>query len=305
MQAPDKGDRRMTFRHSLLTWFAACLLVACQKPGTAIEPARLDSLGLDASNLSLQEQKVLTDLIQTTTSPCNEQGTLEKCLRATSSCAACKIEAADVLLMIRRGMSASKIANWLNNRFEKSATKSVPIDGSPSHGPNDAPVTIVEFADFNCPHCARYSPLVFDFLDKLPEWKGKVRLVFKNYPLDIQGHEYSVTAAHAAMAAARQNKFWEMERYLFEHTGNLSNEVVETGAKQLSLDFAAFRADWMSAAVDDAVSKDKGLGNALGIMGTPTFYINGRLFTPLDLDNYEDEFKEWVNVEIQITAAPK
>lgn len=155
---------------------------------------------------------------------------------------------------------------------DKTVYKVDPGNG-PSFGPNNAPVTIVEFSDFECPFCSRVVPT----LKKIKEtYKDKVRVVWRNYPLPF--HQNAKPAAEAAMAAAAQGKFWPMHDKLFENQRALDRLSLEKFAGEIGLDVARFKADLDSGKFRGQVESDVAYANSLpgGGMGTPTFFINGR-----------------------------
>jgi protein-disulfide isomerase len=155
---------------------------------------------------------------------------------------------------------------------DKTVYKVDPGDG-PSFGSKNAPVTIVEFSDFQCPFCSRVVPT----LKKIKEtYKDKVRVVWRNYPLPF--HQNAKPAAEAALAAHAQGKFWEMHDKLFENQGSLDRGSLEKYAGEIGIDVARFKADLDSGRYKAQVDADFGYGNSLpgGGMGTPTFFINGR-----------------------------
>jgi protein-disulfide isomerase len=155
---------------------------------------------------------------------------------------------------------------------DKTVYKVEPGDG-PSFGPKDAPVTIVEFSDFQCPFCSKVVPT----LKKIKEnFGGKVRVTWRNYPLSF--HKDAPLAAEAAMAANAQGKFWEMHDKLFENQRALDRGSLDRYAQEIGLDTARFKADLDSNRYKAAVQADVDYGNGLpgGGMGTPTFFINGR-----------------------------
>jgi protein-disulfide isomerase len=144
----------------------------------------------------------------------------------------------------------------------------------PSKGPKDAPVTLVEFSDFQCPYCARVNPT----LKRLEETYGdKVRLVFRNYPLPI--HPQAPKAAEAAACARDQDKFWEMHDRLFDHQDKLQVPDLKAAAAELGLDTKAFDACLDSGRHEAAVKADQQEGESYGVSATPAFFINGRALT--------------------------
>lgn len=146
----------------------------------------------------------------------------------------------------------------------------IPIGSAPSLGPADAPITLVEFSDFQCPYCAVAAPEIAGLLKSAPT---QVRLVFKNYPLDM--HPQAPQAAAAAVAAGKQGKFWEMHDALFAHRNNLQRSGLLADAKALGLDMTKFEADLDAPETKAVVDADTSLGDKLGVPGTPTVFING------------------------------
>jgi protein-disulfide isomerase len=152
------------------------------------------------------------------------------------------------------------------------ANVKINIAGAPSLGRADAPVTIIEFSDFECPFCQRFSK------STLPEIKrdyvdtGKVRYVFMDFPLE-QMHAKARKAGEAAHCAAEQGKFWEMHDMLFEQTTNLDVRRYPENAKKLNLDIAAFElclgSGRQSARIDGGLAS----GRSVGISATPSFII--------------------------------
>lgn len=146
-------------------------------------------------------------------------------------------------------------------------------DGAaPALGPAAAPVTVVEFSDFECPYCARVEPT----LDQVRKTYGdRVRLVYRHFPLPM--HPHARRAAEAAVCAQRQGKFWEMHALLFEDQKNLDAAALQERAARLGLDAAAFGACLESAATAAAVKADQAAGSRAGVGGTPALFVNGYL----------------------------
>ena len=141
-------------------------------------------------------------------------------------------------------------------------------------GPADAPVTLVEYGDYECPHCGAAHPIVKRVLRRLG--RG-VRFVFRNFPLG-EMHPHAVEAAEAAEAAGLQGEFWRMHDRLFEHQAALAREELVAHAKRLGLDTARFASDLDSGAVEERVRGDFASGVRSGVNGTPTFFIDGVRF---------------------------
>jgi protein-disulfide isomerase len=155
--------------------------------------------------------------------------------------------------------------------FDKSYT--IAIAESPVRGKADAPVTIVEFSDFQCPFCARSNPIVEGVLAKYPD---KVNYVYKHFPLAF--HSAARPAAIASIAAQEQGKFWEMHEVLFANQATLDASRLEDYAKQAGLDLARFKKDLESKkdAYGKRVDTEFALGQSVDVRGTPTLYIGGK-----------------------------
>jgi protein-disulfide isomerase len=148
-------------------------------------------------------------------------------------------------------------------------------------GPATAKVTLVEYGDYQCPHCLQAYPIMLDLQEHMGE---RMRLVFRNFPITTI-HPDAQNAAEAAEAAGAQGKFWEMHDYLFEHQSRLDDVALLSYAADLGLDVARFMADLETHAFAARVHEDFLSGVRSGVNGTPTFFINGlRHDGPWDLE---------------------
>jgi protein-disulfide isomerase len=140
-----------------------------------------------------------------------------------------------------------------------------------SKGPKAAPLQVVIFSDFQCPFCSRVEPT----LKKMEEeYKGKLRMTWKNYPLPF--HQNAEPAAEAAMAAGAQGKFWEMHDKLFTNQQALDRPALEKYAQELGLNMAKFKADLDAQKYKTQIEAEAKEGQAVGVNGTPAVFINGR-----------------------------
>ena len=149
-------------------------------------------------------------------------------------------------------------------------------DDDPAIGNPDAPVTIVEFSDFQCPYCGQFfkttEPQIFEKYVKT----GKVRFVYRDFPLSSI-HPMAQKAAEAAECAHEQDKFWQYHDHIFENQSKLSEENFKKWAGELGLNTAQFAACLDSGKYADEVEKDLNDGIQLGVTGTPTNFVNGKL----------------------------
>jgi protein-disulfide isomerase len=143
-----------------------------------------------------------------------------------------------------------------------------------AQGPADASVTLVEYGDYECPHCGKAYPLLKEIQARLGV---RLRFVYRNFPLRSL-HPHAQQAAEAAEAAAAQGKFWEMHDYLFEHQRALEDKHLKQYAERLGLDGVRFAQDLVEHTYAQRVREDFTSGVRSGVNGTPTFFINGVRF---------------------------
>ena len=159
----------------------------------------------------------------------------------------------------------------------KTNTDSAHIRGNP-----DAPVTLEEFGDFQCPPCGKFSEFVEELLK---EYNSRLRLVFRNFPLS--GHEHAREAALAAEAAGLQGKFWEMHDTLYREQETWTKapnvrELFESYAGTIGLNVDQFKKDVDGDKARERVDSDRALADFLGVKATPTLFINNRPVDPKD-----------------------
>jgi len=153
----------------------------------------------------------------------------------------------------------------------------VHLDDRPTLGPPDALITMLEFADFECPYCAH----AFGEVETLANttYKGKIRIIFKNYPLS--GHAWARAAAIAAECARLQNPsaFWDFARYFYANQGQINpgnvQKKIDAEAATLHLDDSALKACMAAPAAGQRIAQDEADGNAVHVSSTPTFFVNG------------------------------
>jgi protein-disulfide isomerase len=199
-----------------------------------------------------------------------------------------------IIIVLAVGVAAGA-AVYLSRGTDHSAENNTST--SPSHadikgghirGPENAPVTLVEFGDYECPSCGAYHPFVKEVLTRYPD---KVRLEFHHFPL-VGVHPNAMTGAMAAEAAGEQGKFWEMHDALFENQpawGESRNPepVLIALASRVGLDVNRFMQSLRNPALQERILKDVTKGNELQINETPTFFINGeRVHLKLSIEDF-------------------
>ncbi len=149
-------------------------------------------------------------------------------------------------------------------------SEDIPIGDSPFKGPPKAPVTIIQFCDFEYPYCQRAQKVMNQLLQR---YEGQVRFVYHDFPLEGI-HPHAFQAAIAARCAREQGKFWEMHDKLFENQYALATNDLLRYASELGLDLERFRSCMGSERYVEAVKQDIAIGQELGVVSIPTFFIN-------------------------------
>ena len=188
-----------------------------------------------------------------------------------------------------------KVKNQPNNNQpgppQEDLTKvyDIPVEGSTVIGAKNAPVTIVEFVDFQCPFCSRFHPPVEEVLKTYPD---KVNYIIKNYPLPF--HPMAKPAAKATLAANEQGKYREMVNAILEDNSNLSEDKFKELAKKIGMNVDKFMKDFKDkdAQWEAVLKKDLALVDKVQVMGTPTFFLNGRKTTARDFGTFKVEIDE-------------
>lgn len=259
--------------------------------------------GIDTSSLTPRERRDWAAQVSEILAPCKDVPVnLAQCVREKRACRACLPAAQFLLKQVQAGRPKKDREDAYKERFDPSQVKTIVTEASPELGALDAVVTVVEWADFQCPHCRTLAPVLEDLVHRFP---GQVKFVFKFYPLS--GHPRGEPAARAAVAAQNQGKFWEMHHLLFENQMALEQADLEKYAKQLALDLPKFKADLVSKETTERVSKDKNQADSLGLQGTPLIYIDGRE-VDLSLLATDTDLEDWVKLDIELAGkvpAPK
>ena len=159
------------------------------------------------------------------------------------------------------------------NAMRPEAQMTVPVSAARDHiqGPDGAPVTLVEYGDYECPYCGAAYPVIKEIQAQMGDG---LRFVFRNFPI-TNSHPHAEKAAEAAEAAATQGHFWEMHDHLYEHQQQLTAEHLHAHAQALGLDLKRFDQELADNVYAPRVREDFMSGVRSGVNGTPTFFING------------------------------
>lgn len=140
-------------------------------------------------------------------------------------------------------------------------------------GPEHAPVTVVEYGDFECPNCKQAAPAVKLLLQR---HAGRVRLVFRHFPLE-EVHPHALLAAETAESAGAQGRFWQMHDLLFENQRHLKRQQLHAYAEQVQLDMPRYTAEMDDEIWLQRIREHQKNGHDSGVRSTPAFFINGRI----------------------------
>jgi NhaA family Na+:H+ antiporter len=164
-------------------------------------------------------------------------------------------------------------------------------------GPDDAPVTLVEYGDYECPYCRQVVPIVRDLQERFGD---RLRYVFRHFPLTT-AHPHAQLAAEAAEAAGAQGKFWDMHYLLFEHQGTLHSADLVRYARELELDLERFERELAEHTHAERVREDFRSGVRSGANGTPAFFLNDTRYDgPWDLDSLAAEIQKPLGVRVRL-----
>jgi protein-disulfide isomerase len=269
-------------------------------PTTDVSAVPLVELeGFNTADLSKPEHQKWSAYMSEFFAPCPEVAVpLAQCVKEHRKCDRCRPAAEFLMRQVRAAIPKTDVAKAYAARFDEKAIKTIVIGDSPVKGADDAVVTIVEFADFECPACQMMFPVLEDLYARF----GKhMRVVYKHYPLEQ--HTHAKLAAQAAVAAQKQGQFWKMHRTLFSAQGQLSEEDLDKYAQDIGLDMGRFKKDLDSDFARERVTSEQKQGESLGVAATPTIFINGRecdlrLFGEFALP----ELEAWIELEIKLAG---
>lgn len=252
---------------------------------------------VDISTLTARGRADYGELTRSLLAPCAELPlSIAECLDRHAACGTCEPAAVFLRDSIGRGHTPAQAEAAFRLRFDPKAVSNIDVANSPTKGEANAPVVIVEWADFECPFCARASSLVDDLIKSRA---GRAKVVFKFYPL--AGHPHGELTAYAAAAAELQGKFWPMHDQLFANQTSLDEQKIREIAKAVGLDMARFDRDWVSDEVKAKVEQDRTEADRLGLQGTPFIWVNGR-HVDSKYFGLEEDLPAWIDLEWELAS---
>jgi len=233
-----------------------------------------DLPGVDTKGLDKKARGKLETLLTMIPCPCDNSArtNMKQCVEA-KTCPPATDLAVHAVSKLKEGLGLEEVREALINKYmDDHVSFQFDLRGSPMKGAKKAKVVIVEFADFECPHCAAMRSTLTEVVKAFP---NDVALYFKQFPL--QHHEFSLQAARAALAAHQQGRFWQMHDIIFANQGSLKDESFKAFAAELGLNLKRFERDLKSDEILTRVREDLKEGEG-GVRSTPTLFINGKLF---------------------------
>jgi hypothetical protein len=249
--------------------------LSAQKPA----PSESTLVGVDLSGVDPAQQAAAAKMLRETYCYCGCTRSVAACLASPQdcSCVKCSARMRDfVIQQFQLGMVAEEVQLELLEGFSEGFNKkplSFPVENQPRIGPPNPKIQLVEFADFACSHCAAAAKI----LEALHRQRNDFELYYFYFPLS-GGGEASVHAAIAAEEARIQGKFWPMAKILFENQHALGDKDLLRYGKEVGLDVKKLAKAIEEKLHANVVEQDKKLGDAVGVMATPSIYVNGRPF---------------------------
>jgi protein-disulfide isomerase len=240
-----------------------------------------DMPGVKLAGLTAPQKKQVMTIAQKEPCTCGCGMTIALCIARDPNCMTSKTLATAVARELKAGKTPAAASAILKQPAYiaklKEELENQPVEfklaGAPSRGPEKARVTLVEFSDFQCPFCRGGADALTAIAEAYPK---DVRLVFKQFPLEM--HSQAALAAEAGLAAHAQGKFWEMHNRMFANPSKLTEANMAAWAKEFGLDTKRFSSELAAHKYQDTVNREVREGIEAGVQGTPTVFVNGRLY---------------------------
>lgn len=257
----------------------------------AVDPDKVDTTplaGFDAvGKLDADKQKLFYTLMASLNSPCGKAHSLRTSVTTDAACKRAPFAVRYVLAMLEDDANEQTIREYYTKKYEpKGAPAKFDTSKAPHAGSTEAPIKLVEFYDYACPHCQHFKPVMDEVLH---DREGKVQTYYMMFPI----HPDSKSAAQAALAANAQGKFEKMHDMLFAKSPAHDHDAVTGYAKELGLDMAKFEADYQAAGAQ--VDSDQNQGRGAGVDSTPTIFFNDRRYEGPPLAKY---LAAWIDEEL-------
>src|SRR5437867_257835 len=304
----------MRFPRTSVPLISAIFVLVCLAPSFADTQAPITDYSklqdVDWSGLSEAQKKIALRVMNTNGCNCRCTLSIAVCRTTDQNCRRSLIFSRTIIDALREGKPEAEVVRLLKAKTDTFVEAKLPDDAgvvykidaakNPLRGPKEAPVTIVEFSDFQCPYCAGLESTLDQVLKAFPK---EVNLIYKQFPLNI--HQYARQAAVASMAAHQQGKFWQLHDRMFQNFSAINEENIKKWAKEVGLNMAEFEKVMQAGVVETAVQKDIADGAAARVLGTPTLFINGKRVQERSFEAFKKAIlEELAAVKAPATIAP-
>jgi protein-disulfide isomerase len=313
------SGKNRSMKHQRLLWLSRSVLLigvlviggACSKKASRTQPASANSApaaspaadkggnpsaeggalpaSIDLAKLDEFKRKIFDQVVNREPSACGKGHSLLHSVTHDSACRASFYAVRYVARLADSGFSETEIGEKLEQRYRTPRVPYIDVSRAPSKGSPSGRVTIVEFADFECPHCNQAQALMHTLVTEYPK---DIALYFKHFPLSGNN---ALNAALGSSAAQNQGKFWQFTDKVWASSERLTPAVLESIAKEIGLDFARWYSEVGSDEVRTRVQQDRAEARSLGIHRTPAVFINGRRY-PYELDL--PGLRDWIDEEL-------
>jgi protein-disulfide isomerase len=236
-----------------------------------------DLPNVDMNGLSADQKHAVLKLLREEACTCGCGMKMAQCRLQDPKCAFSRMSSNAAVKALKDGKTPDQMRTAaLAENHLKTLDDPVKIrtEGAPSKGSAGAKITLVEFSDFQCPYCSKAAFQLEELLTRFP---NNVRLVYKQYPIAMI-HSQAMLASRASLAANNQGKFWLMHDKMFSNGNKLSRENILVWAKEVNMDMPKFVKDMDSRETEESVMRDVREADEIGVLGTPTVFLNGRRY---------------------------
>jgi len=268
-----------------LLFLVALAAALAQQPGQPLPAAvpekvwktATDLPNVDMAGLNADQKHAVLKLLREEACTCGCGMKMAQCRLQDPKCAFSRMSATAAVKAIKDGKTPDQMRSAAlaeNHLKTLDDPVKIHVEGAPSKGPAAAKITLVEFSDFQCPYCSKAAFALDELSRKFP---GDVRLVYKQYPIAMI-HGQATLAARASIAANYQGKFWLLHDRMFSNSNKISRDNILAWSKEINMDMPRFIKDLDSKEVAAIVDRDVKEGDDIGVLGTPTVFLNGKRY---------------------------
>ncbi len=284
------------FMFFVMLSFTVSVVVPRHAPAEANAIRWAQVMGADHSRMNNAQQQRAAALLRSEFCYFGCSRSIARCLEAAQPNRTARRLAGYVVRQVLAGRTDNHIRQSIRQRslsVHPIDTVTIDVSNAQCAGPANAPLTVVEYADFECPHCRVISPILHRFIGQMGP---NVRVCFKHWP--VRGHDHALAASIAALAAARQGRFWQIHNALYASSPRLEEENLAAAAQTAGVqNIARWNRDRQNSALRQQIEADKLEGLRNGVGGTPTIFVNGKEYLGQQI---EAELRDRLEEELDI-----